>query len=310
MKVRNAVVGMEVQVKRDCRGHSRESLKGGLVCTIDRIDNIGADYELRLKHPDIDCGYAWVNASDVRRYIKPTESPEPVVKLTKGTRVQVKSTLVGEWSERLQEGDIYILNTDEDTAYDGTTRRLHVTPVGRGISWSTQPKYFDVLPDEVPDEPQDDIKVGDSVLVGSEGAGLGLVLKDYAGLVCSVVAPSYMANCARISHPDVRGGRPYASRTKYLTKVTPKPKELTLQDIQVGDWVVCSDDKYGLTVGVAYEVLRVHSDDGLYVSNPERSEWNTGFATRTHQFNKVLREVNDATPRMAQSGSESTCRSE
>ena len=80
------------------------------------------------------------------------------------------------------------------------------------------------------------------------------------------------------------------ARKKYLTKVEPKPKALTLQDIQVGDWVVCSDDRYGLTKGVAYEVLRVHSDDSLYVSNPEHEVWVTGYATRVHYFNKVLRE--------------------
>lgn len=69
MKVHNAVVGMGVQVKRNCRGHADEFIKKGLVCTITRIDNqFQSDYELRLKHPDIDDGYAWVNASDVRRY--------------------------------------------------------------------------------------------------------------------------------------------------------------------------------------------------------------------------------------------------
>ena len=80
MKVQNAVVGTEVQVKHDCRGHSDEFIKKGLVCTVSRIDDgYMADYELRLLNPDIDDGHAWVNASDVRRYIKPTESPEPVV---------------------------------------------------------------------------------------------------------------------------------------------------------------------------------------------------------------------------------------
>ena len=72
MKVHNAVVGAEVQVKRDCRGHSDELIKRGLVCTVSRIDDeFESDYELRLEHPDIDEGFAWVNASDVRRYIKP-----------------------------------------------------------------------------------------------------------------------------------------------------------------------------------------------------------------------------------------------
>lgn len=233
MKKRNAVVGMKVQVKRDCCGHSDELIKGGLVCIIGRIDSVSDDYELRLEHPDIDGGWAWVNASDVRRYIEPTESPEPVIEpepvvepdepLTKGTRVQVKSTLVGEWGERLQEGDVYILQDDEDTSYDGTRRRINVRAVAGSSAWSTQPKYFDVLPDEVPEEPQDDIKVGDSVLVGAEGAGNNYVLKGYAGLVCSVVDTSYRDDCVEISHPDVMSGLSYTSRKEYLTKVTSEP---------------------------------------------------------------------------------------
>lgn len=224
MKVSNAVVGAEVQVKRDCRGFwGGEFIKEGLVCTINCINEVAAEgCELSLVHPDIDGGFAWVNASDVRRYIKPTKSPEPVVEptepLTKGTRVQVKSTLVGEWAEKLQEGDIYILQGDEDISFDGAHRRINVKAVVGSSSWSTQPKYFDVLPDE----PQDDIKVGDSVLVGAEGAGYGCVVKEYAGLTCSVVATSFHEDCMMIEHPDVMGGQSYTSRKKHLTKVSPK----------------------------------------------------------------------------------------
>ena len=177
---------------------------------------------------------------------------------------------------------------------DGVYRRIIVKAVDAPTFWTTQPEYFEVLPDEVPEEPQDDIKVGDSVLVGAEGAGNCCVLKEYVGLVCSVVDTSHRDDCVGISHPSVMSGTPYTSRKKYLTKVTPKPKALTLQDIQVGDWVVCSDDRYGLTKGVAYEVLRVRSDDGLDVSNPECA-WVTGYATRVGYFNKVLREDSPCT---------------
>ena len=82
MKVSNAVVGGKVQIKCDCTGHSDEFIKGGLVCTVSRI--LGEDYELRLKHPDIEDGFAWVNASDCRKYKGVTEeepiepTPEPV----------------------------------------------------------------------------------------------------------------------------------------------------------------------------------------------------------------------------------------
>ena len=82
MKVSNAVIGDKVQIKHDCVGHSGEFIKKGLVCTVSRIS--GSDYELRLEHPDIDCGFAWVNASDCRKYTEVTEeepiepTPEPV----------------------------------------------------------------------------------------------------------------------------------------------------------------------------------------------------------------------------------------
>ena len=164
MKGRNAVVGMKVQVKRDCRDHIHKFIKGGLVCTVARI--MRGNYALKLEHPDIDGGFAWVNASDVRRYTKPTESPfvvEPDEPLTKGTKVQVKSTLVGEWGERLQEGDVYILQGDEDVSYDGTCRRINVRAVAGSSSWCTQPKYFNVLPKPVLKD-LSSLRVGDYIV--------------------------------------------------------------------------------------------------------------------------------------------------
>lgn len=82
MKVSNAVVGGKVQIKRDCVGNDDEDISKGLVCTVSHI--VGQDYELRLVHPDIEDGYAWVNASDCRKYKEVTEeapiepTPEPV----------------------------------------------------------------------------------------------------------------------------------------------------------------------------------------------------------------------------------------
>lgn len=151
MKLSNAVVGMEVQVKHNCQGHSGEFIKEGLVCTVDKV--MGDDYELRLLNPDIDMGFAWVNASDVRRYTK-----EPAVV---------------------------------------------------------------------------------------------------------------------------------------------EPKELTLGDTNIGDWVVCSTSKSLLTVGVAYRVTGYTAWGSLLISNPTKdcTHWADGYAVVPKYFNKVLREVNDATPR-------------
>lgn len=245
MKVHNAVVGMEVQVKRDCRGHSDEFLKGGLVCTVSRIDDgCLADYELRLDHPDIDCGYAWVNASDVRRYTKPTESPEPVVES---------------------------------------------------------------------DEPPEDIRVGDSVLVGAEGAGYGCVLEKYAGLTCLVTSPHRRADCMYITHPDVRGGSPYASLKKYLTKVTQEPVSTEPTDsLKVGDYIVAQDGTITLDDKVPYRVVdtSVATLVGIALSTSRHTGFRKCFYIKRSAVIKILREVYDATPRVVQSGSESTCRSE
>ena len=104
MKVRNAVVGMKVQVKHDCRGHSDEFIKGGLVCTVDRV--MGDDYELRLLNPDIDGGFAWVNASDVRRYTEPTESPKPVI--GEGDIVELREDCTAKHGELIPQG-LYIV---------------------------------------------------------------------------------------------------------------------------------------------------------------------------------------------------------
>lgn len=240
MKVQNAIVGAEVQVKRNCRGHSDEFIKKGLVCTVSRIDDgYVTDYELRLENPDIDEGFAWVNASDVRRYIKPTESPfvvEPDEPLTKGTRVQVKSTLVGKWGEKLQEGDIYILQGDEDISFDGAHRRIDVKAVVGSSSWSTQPKYFNVLPKQV--------------------------LKD-------------------------------------------------LSSLRVGDYIVANDTDEHLQEGVAYRVVQEGATFPMVaLHHSEKESWREGYCIIPRNVAMILREVNDATPRMAKSGSESTCRSE
>ena len=107
MKVRNAVVDMEVQVKHDCRGHLKEFIKKGLVCTIKWIDEEdGEGYELCLLNPDIVGGFAWVNASDVRRYTEPTESPKPVI--GEGDIVELREDCTAKHGELIPQG-LYIV---------------------------------------------------------------------------------------------------------------------------------------------------------------------------------------------------------
>lgn len=119
MKVQNAVIGMEVQVKRDCRGHSDEFIKEGLVCTVDKV--MGDNYELRLLNPDIDGGFAWVNASDVRRYIKPTASPEPSVE--PDDIVELRADCTAKHGELIPQG-LYIVGCTDK--FDDTCTVLTV----------------------------------------------------------------------------------------------------------------------------------------------------------------------------------------
>lgn len=222
MKVSNAVVGGKVQIKRDCVGHSGESISKGLVCTVSRI--MGSAYELRLKTPDIDGGFAWVNASDCRKYNEVTEEA-PVL---------------------------------------------------------TPHEY----------------KVGDKVLVGAEGAGHMLVLKEYANLVCTIAEqPPRAHGCVELVHPDVQSGRAYTSKVQYITPYKEEPTgELTCADVQVGDWLVFNEVVRDLQVGVAYKVVGVHGGDSITIANhtSDIPAWQSGYWTRTGCFNKVLREV---TPR-------------
>ena len=239
MKVSNAVVGGKVQIKRACTGHSGESISKGLVCTVSRIDDsYMSDYELRLKNPDIEDGYAWVNASDCRKYKEAVEE-EPTEPTTEPV-------------EESEEGSV-------------------LTP--------------------------HEYKVGDKVLVGAEGAGHMLVLKEYANLVCTIAEqPPRAHGCVELIHPDVQSGRAYTSKVQYITPHKEPEPELTCTDVQVGDWLVFNEGDRCLQVGVAYRVVGVHGGDSIRIANhtSDIPEWQSGYWTRTAYFNKVLREV---TPR-------------
>ena len=235
MKVSNAVVGGKVQIKRDCTGHSGESISEGLVCTVSRIS--GSTYELRLKHPDIEDGFAWVNASDCRKYKEVTEeepiepTPEPV--------------------EEPQEAPV-------------------LTPY--------------------------EYKAGDKVLVGAEGAGTRLVLKEYANLVCTIALPSARVHgCVEIQHPDVQSGQSYTSKVQYITPY--KEPELTCADVQVGDWLVATDVDTNLVAGVAYRVVGFSSSTarvGVAVHTSTERAWQRVYYVNREDYSTVLREV---TPR-------------
>lgn len=232
MKVSNAVVGGKVQVKRDCRGHSGESISKGLVCTVSRIQ--GEDYELRLKHPNIEDGFAWVDASDCRKYTEVTEE-----ELTEPTPEPVEES------------------------------------------------------EEEPVRTPHEYKVGDKVLVGAEGAGHGLVLKEYANLVCTIAEqPPRAHGCVELVHPDIQSGRAYTSKVQYITPY--KEPELTCADVQVGDWLVATDVDTNLVAGVAYPVVgfsTLTTRVGVAVHTSAERAWQEVYYLNREDYSVVLREV-------------------
>lgn len=64
MKLKNVVLGANLQIKRKCRGSYQEKLSKGLIVICDLIDE---DY-LRVNNPNIQDGWAWVHVSNVRKY--------------------------------------------------------------------------------------------------------------------------------------------------------------------------------------------------------------------------------------------------
>ena len=148
MKVSNAVVGGKVQIKRDCVGYDDEDVSKGLVCTVSHI--VGHAYELRLEHPDIEDGYAWVNASDCRKYKEVTEEEptEPTPELTYAD-VQVGDWLVyneGDWY--LQDGVAYqVVEVREDDSIRIANHTSDI-PVWQSRYW-TRTQYFNKVLREV-----------------------------------------------------------------------------------------------------------------------------------------------------------------
>lgn len=122
MKVRNAGVGMKVQVKRDCRGYGDEFIEEGLVYNVSRIDYTSITYELRLVHPDIDGGFAWVNASDVRRY-KEAVPEVPQDDMQVGDIVELREECTAKHGELIPQG-LYIVGFIDE--FDDTCTVLTV----------------------------------------------------------------------------------------------------------------------------------------------------------------------------------------
>lgn len=183
MKVSNAVIGGKVQIKRDCTGNSDEFIKGGLVCTVSRIQ--GSAYELRLKNPNIEDGYAWVNASDCRKYKEaveeePTEpTPEPVEESEEGSVLTPHEYRVGDkvlvgaegaGNNLVHKEYANLVCTIEEVKVFGDVNLVemyHPNVMG-GHSYTSKVQYITPYKEPTPELTCADVQVGDW-LVFNEG---------------------------------------------------------------------------------------------------------------------------------------------
>ena len=93
MKLSNCVVGQVVEAKRDTRGHSNERISKGLRVTLDLVTT-DYTYPVRVRHSDIDCGFAWVDPADFRK-VKEVAVEEPAEKPTEHVYKVGDEVLVG-----------------------------------------------------------------------------------------------------------------------------------------------------------------------------------------------------------------------
>src|SRR5690606_34523626 len=122
---------------------------------------------------------------------------------------------------------------------------------------------------------------------------------------------SHRDDCVEISHPHVMGGTSYTSRKKYLTKVNPEPARPDLSLLRAGDYIVANDTDPHLQEGVAYRVVKEGATfPRIALFHSSNTDWRKEYCVIDRNVAKILREVNDATPRVVKSGSESTCWSE
>ena len=122
------------------------------------------------------------------------------------------------------------------------------------------------------------LQVGDTVLVGTNGAGYHHVLPEYAGLTCEVIYVHFDGS-VDIYHPDVHTwGNGYRSKLKHLTKIVKEPVvESVVQEFQEGDVLECITDCEGehnekCVAGRLYRFssyCKYGSRDGIQVHDPD-----------------------------------------
>lgn len=149
------------------------------------------------------------------------------------TRIQAKRNTTGECGEPITKGVVLDVTEVLGVNPSDTYRvRVNAEYLEAGCAWVDPADFRKVK--EVTEKPTEHVyKVGDKVLVGSEGAGWGYIDHALANNVCTVVAV-HKDGCLRVSHPKVTLEHGYLTYPRYVSPyVEPEP----VKGFQEGDTV-------------------------------------------------------------------------
>lgn len=162
--------------------------------------------------------------------------------VVEGTQIEAKRNTTGECGEVIHKGTMLgVTDVLRPNIYDPYRVRVADDSLDGGCAWVNPEDFRKVK--EVTEKPTEHVyKVGDEVLVGSEGAGYGYVDRDLANKVCTVTAV-HADGCLRVAHPEVTLTCGYYTYPCYVSPyVEPEPVEeepAKLHDFREGDVLLC-----------------------------------------------------------------------
>lgn len=154
-----------------------------------------------------------------------------------GAKIEAKRNTTGECHEPIEKGTVLeVSKVLEASPHDVYRVRVDAEYLEDGFAYVDPADFRKVK--EVTEEPTEyTYKVGDKVLVGSEGAGYNHVLRDLADKVCTVTEVRE-DKCLRVRHPEVP--QTHAHELGYLTYpqyVSPYVEPTPVKEFQEGDTV-------------------------------------------------------------------------
>lgn len=161
--------------------------------------------------------------------------------VVEGTQIEAKRNTTGECGEAIAKGAVlYVTKVLEEYPHDTYRVRVDAEYLAYGLAWVDPADFRKVK--EVTEKPTEHVyKVGDAVLVGSEGAGYRYIDRDLANRVCTVTA-IHKDGCLRVSHPEVTSTFGYRTYPRYVSPYVEPVEEAPtgLHDFREGDVLLCT----------------------------------------------------------------------